>query len=95
MERIQKDGGPTGLPDLGPEQYLFEAFIIMRPVTVTTYGPAPRDWPVVDAFARATGIITEPWEMRCLIDMSEAYAACLAEGEASLCIPPSERKFDG
>lgn len=64
----------------------------MRPVTITAYGPAPRDWPVVEAFASATGIVSEGWEKRALMDMSETYVSELVRGEDAFTIPPVERE---
>lgn len=46
------------------------------------------DWTEIDAFARLTRQITEPWEAEALHDMAAAYAAEADQAEDSLREPP-------
>lgn len=70
--------------------YLIEAMFAMRPTRSTGMGEVPADWPVIDAFARATGRIGEPWEAETLFAMCAAYLEGRDAGTDTLAIPPVE-----
>jgi hypothetical protein len=80
-----------GLPQIGAGEYLIEAMFKMRPIRSSGFGNVPADWPVIDAFARSTGRISEPWEFETLFAMCEAYAQGLEAGIDPLAIPPVDQ----
>lgn len=86
-----KTGAPTGLPDLGPGQYLAEAMMRLGPVKSDGMGLRSADWPEIDAFARVTGRIGDPWEAETLFDMCRAYLRESQAGEDPLAIAPVDR----
>ncbi|MCC0013869.1 MAG: hypothetical protein H6881_08325 [Rhodobiaceae bacterium] len=51
----------------------------------------PTAWAEIDAFGRATGILSEPWEYVALRKMCVAYFAGMKSGEDVFSIPPMER----
>lgn len=55
-------------------------------------GRSPLTWAEIGAYASATGLISEAWEMRIVREMSEAYLQGLNEGVNPLSIPPTERQ---
>jgi hypothetical protein len=80
-EMLQRAGAPLGLPELGAEAYLVEAMMRLGPTQSTGMGEVPSGWPEIDAFARQTGRISDPWEAEALYDMCRAYAAERQAGE--------------
>ena len=58
-------------------------------------GEMPIPWSEVHAYARATGTLTEPWEVELVRDMSAAYCRGRVEGENVFSIPPAERQSAG
>ena len=50
----------------------------------------PLRWSEIDAYGRSTGVLTEPWEMQAVRDMSVAYLDGLKRGENPLGKPPWE-----
>lgn len=84
-------GGLWGIPDLGPAYYLFDLLFEVGPVESNGMGLAPLSWQEITAFASATNEISEPWELRALRSMSEAYLAELERGKNLLCIAPADR----
>lgn len=80
-----------GLPELAAGEYLIEAMFKMRPLRSSGFGEVSADWPVIEAFARCTGRISEPWEIETLFEMCEAYQAGLETGANPLAIPPVEQ----
>jgi len=54
-------------------------------------GWLPLSWLEIEAFGRATGRISTPWEHETLADMSRAYVAGLSEGRDLLGIMPMDR----
>jgi hypothetical protein len=81
-----------GLPDIGPADYLLDAMNIIGPIRANMNGVSATDWDVIDPFARATGLVQEPWEMITLHEMCSAYASGLHEGKDPLSIAPAERE---
>ena len=91
MDHAVRTGTPTGLPPLGPVRYLAEAMMRLGPLRSDGMGLRAADWPEIDAFARVTGRITEPWEAEALFDMCAAYLAESQSGDDPLMIAPVER----
>lgn len=88
---LRRQNLPLGLPELEAGAYLVEAMLRLGPVRSDGMGDRPADWPEIDAFARLTARITEPWEAELLHDMCAAYAAERAKGENVLTIAPMDR----
>lgn len=84
-------GEVWGIPDLGAARYLLDLLFEVGPVQSTGMGLGPLSWQEIMAFALATNEITEPWELRALRTMSEAYLAELDRGKSLLCIAPADR----
>jgi hypothetical protein len=55
-------------------------------------GELPLSWQTLDAYARATGAICEPWEFRTLRDMSAAYVAEKEAGKEVYALAPAEKE---
>lgn len=55
-------------------------------------GRRPLSWADVDAYARLTGAISEPWEARWLYRASAAYCEEMGRGKNPLCIAPVDRE---
>jgi len=79
------------LPDVGPGQYLIDAFHQLRFARQGLEGMAPQTWGDIDAFARATGLISAGWEAQALFDMSWAYVTENQKATDPLRIAPVER----
>lgn len=61
------------LPRVEAGEYLLNAFFEVGPTMQGGMGEAPLHWQEVDAYARQTQAISEPWEARALVQMSRAY----------------------
>jgi hypothetical protein len=72
------------MPPLDAGQYLADAFGEIGRITSTGFGPVPLTWAEIDAYARQTGTLSEPWEARCLRAMSHAYLEGLEIGKNAL-----------
>lgn len=81
----------TGMPEFPASEYMMRAFMRLRPARPGMGGPEPWTWVDVEAFGRASQMISDPWEHEALIDMSHAYCAELASSTNVLTIPPTER----
>lgn len=90
LARARRLREPLGLPELDGGQYLVDAMFRLGPTRSTGLGEAPADWPEIDAFARATGRISEPWEAEALFDMCRAYHAAREAGTDPLAMSPAE-----
>ncbi|MEH6775538.1 MAG: hypothetical protein V7668_16560 [Cereibacter changlensis] len=90
LERARRLREPLGLPELDGGQYLVDAMFRLGPTRSAGMGEAPADWPEIDAFARATGRISEPWEAEALFDMCRAYHAAREAGTDPLAMSPAE-----
>ncbi|MCZ0963891.1 hypothetical protein [Paracoccus benzoatiresistens] len=86
-----RTGAATGLQPLGPGHYLAEAMMRLGPVKSNGMDLRGADWPEIDAFARVTGRISDPWEAETLFDMCRAYLLGSRDGEDPLAIPPVDR----
>lgn len=76
---------------LGELSYLAEAMMRLGPIKSDGMGPRSADWPEIDAFARLTGRIEEPWEAEALHAMCAAYLEEIKGGEDPLRVAPVER----
>lgn len=85
-------GAALGLPELGALQYLVDALLRLGPIRSDGMGPRPADWPEIDAFARQTGRVTEPWEAEAIFDMCHGYLDGLEAGKDPLGIAPADRQ---
>lgn len=91
MSWLEQHGGVWGMPDLGAEQYLFEAFSELGYAQPVGMGVGSLAWSEIAAFADATGSLTDPWEFRAIRQMSDQYLTANREAESPLVIPPAER----
>ena len=53
--------------------YLIQALVEMGWAANNGFGECPLSWVEIKSYADATGAISEPWEFRCVRDMSSAY----------------------
>lgn len=79
------------MPDVGPGQYLLDAFHEMRFATTGFEGLQPQTWAEVAAYAQATGRIGMGWEAVTLFNMSWAYVTEHQKASDPLRIAPMER----
>lgn len=95
-EALQKLGKPLGLPGLDGGEYLLSALFEAGPSEYhATGGEIGLTWLTLDAYARSTGTLSEPWEFRALREMSAAYIKAKNEGANIFCIPPTEQDQQG
>jgi hypothetical protein len=80
------------LPELTAGQYLVDAMLMLGPIRSTGMGPRPTDWPEIEAFARLTGRISEPWEAETLHAMCLEYVAEYQCGDQLLRRPPMDAR---
>ena len=74
-------------------QYLLEAFFDAGPTIPDPHvGEQPLRWGDVLDYAQASGEISEPWEMRILVQMSKAYVDAKMHGKNPLSRSPLEQK---
>lgn len=78
------------LPPIEAGRYLVEAFRDLGRFSSTGFGPAVLTWAEIDAFARQTNAITDPWEARSLREMSAAFIEGLEIGKNPLGRAPWE-----
>ena len=85
------------MPEVGPGKYLVEAFHLLRFATPGAMGEGlqAQTWQEVQAFAAATGRITETWEAQALFDMSWAYVTEYQSASDLLRVSPMERAGNG
>lgn len=97
MIKWAKDNGVTvtndflGLPAIPPSEHVWAAFLSLKPARDTANGREPWDWLNVEAFARSTLRVSEPWEIEALVGMSAAYVTELHQGKDALTMAPCER----
>lgn len=81
------------MPELSDyESAILSAFSEAGPTMPGAMGDVPLSWLEVDAYARQTSAISDPWEARALVYMSGAYLEGRAHGANPLAIPPMERE---
>jgi len=93
MENLR--GFPSGLPDIDAGQYLIDAMFVMRPTRSNGMCEVAADWDIIDAFARASRRISEPWEAETLFAMCEAYRQGREAGVNPLAIAPVDQDNPG
>ena len=71
--------------------YLIEALFEAGPGKSGMGGETPLEWPDIWAYMQATQAISEPWEARALIRMSQAYVDEKAAGSNLLRKAPIDR----
>lgn len=91
MQYARDRGQPLDLPDVTGGGYLVEALMRLGPVRQDGFGERPVDWPEIDAFARQTARIAEPWEAEVLFDMAAGWCAARREGEDTLAMAPVDQ----
>ncbi|NKX40348.1 hypothetical protein HGG71_02570 [Rhodobacteraceae bacterium R_SAG2] len=80
------------MPDLsGYQEMLWRAFLEVGPTLPGAMGEVPVSWVEVDAYARHSPEITEPWEVQALVQMSQQYLAEKVKGADVFTVPPIER----
>ena len=80
------------MPALGAERYLIDALLEAGPAGHDPMaGQRPLSWVELDAWARLTGAISEPWEARWLYEASGAYCEEVERGKNPLTIAPVDR----
>lgn len=85
-------GHPLGLPDITAGNYLLTALFDAGPSEMHPMGEeVGLSWVSLDAYGRATRVISEAWEYQALHDMSAAYVAAKTEGADVFAIPPVEQ----
>ena len=88
-------GDDLMLPDVHIGRYLVDALEELGPARYIS-GPnglieVPVDWDVILPFAKATQMISEPWEFRIVMDMAKSYVNAKREGENPLAVSPVEQ----
>ena len=76
------------MPPVMAGAYLIDAMFRLCPVRADVNGTRGVDWTELDAFARLTRAISEPWEAEALHAMCDAYALEADEGADTLREPP-------
>lgn len=67
------------------EHYMMDALQRLGPFReLPMGGERATDWPEIAAFAQVTDMVSEPWEMGLLFDMSAAYLGGLRRGRDPL-----------
>jgi hypothetical protein len=81
------------VPAVGSAQYLLEAFYQLRFATADSMsgGLVPQSWSEVRHFAEATRLVSEPWELVVLFDMSWGYVNEFQKSSDAFRISPMER----
>lgn len=83
-----KKGRAVEMPPVAAGAYLIDVMWKLGPVRADVNGTRGVDWTELDAFARLTRAISEPWEAEALHAMCDGYAAEQAKAEDSLRDPP-------
>lgn len=90
LQQLLLEREPLLLPVLDAGQYLVDAMFKMGPTVSTGFEEVAADWVCIDAFARSTGRISEPWEFEALFDMCSAYYHGWCAGASPLAMSPVE-----
>lgn len=90
LKQFRRLKQPLGLPKLDAGEYLLDAMFRMGPTCSNGLADVARDWPEIEAFARVTGRISEPWECELLYDMCRGYHEAREAGKDPLAMPPAE-----
>ena len=83
--------GRYGLPELGHEKYLMDAFIASGMVAGDG---SSMSWADINAFSEATNAVDDPFEKKALFDMSRSYSTELSLGADPFRIAPCLREVN-
>ena len=72
--------------------YLLDALFTVGPSEWQGGEERPISWAELAAYAKATGDVQEPWELRAIMAMSRAYIRGKREGVNVHCIAPVDRE---
>lgn len=92
-QEIIEAGGQPPFLHCSNGRHLVDALQDLGNYSVTETGIAALTWAEIGAYANATGLISEAWEMQTVRAMSEAFVQGLREGEDVFSIPPAERSL--
>lgn len=81
-----------GIPDLDGGEYLLDAMFALGPTRAAGMGEEATGYVEIEAFARTTGRLDEPWEAEMLQAMCSAYLAARQAGEHPLALEPVKVK---
>lgn len=90
---LKRSGGEAVLPELIGGEYLLEAFLelgLCEPHPMG--GEMPLSWLTLDAYARVSKSITEPWEYRTLRQMSVKFINAKQEGASIFAVAPIDQE---
>ncbi len=79
----------------GEERNLLTLLFEAGPTLRGPMGEVPLTWQELDAFARRTGTLDEPWECRALLCKSVAYTEGIGIGERPFGFMPMEMEGSG
>lgn len=91
LEQYKRLKQPLGVPQLDGGAYLLDAMFRLRPTRSNGMAERATDWDQIEAFARVTGRISEPWEAEVLFDMCQGYLAARQAGEDPLAVAPVDQ----
>jgi len=91
LAEIVERGGTPPFVEVTSGKYLVEALQDLGTFDDTEDGPKAISWTEILAFSRATLVVTEPWELQLIRDMSKAFVMGIREGKDPFGIPPTER----
>lgn len=84
-------GNPVGIERGIDGEYLLDALFNVGPTDYRGGEEAPISWSELVAYAKGTGDISEPWELRAVMSMSRAYFRAKMDRNIHS-IPPVERE---
>lgn len=79
-----------GIPDHEGGEYLVEAMFALGPTRADGMGEGPTGYAEIEAFARATGRLDEPWEIEAIRAMCVAYVEAREAGKHPLAREPGK-----
>jgi len=88
---LEKQGKPLGIPDCDGGEYLLRVMMRLGPTRWGFDQEIPTGWPEIEAFGRATGLITYGWEATAIFDMCRGYLSAKVAGTSGLAIAPVEQ----
>lgn len=92
LEAAQANDEDPGFEPITVGAYLYEAWRDAGTCKRNAMGGlVALEWLDVWAYAQASGEVSEPWEMRAILDMSEAFVRGMREGENPRSRDPRER----
>jgi len=93
LTRLELHGGWDDWPeDIGPVNYLITAALEMRlGVTDGQGGLEPQKWADVVSFCNHVSGLTEGWELKAVMDMSQSYVTEFMNGRDMLRTSPMDK----